>query len=129
MELNKYIDSLKGVYNVVYASKVGMRPRGSNTDPQPALATSDKPTLLVGDTTYAGTAAAAASLTGEILLVVPLLAAEVGPRAACSGVLGLPSRSALVENGVAYLGSDVLAAAKYRLVENALCATQTAIAA
>ncbi|KAL1412138.1 hypothetical protein Q8F55_003141 [Vanrija albida] len=107
------------------------------------LAMSHRPVLLLGDhsASYDLIQQAVGCLSNlgggrEVLLVVPLGSAEdgtvTGSRAVCSGVLHPAAKELLVDivgGGVVYLGPEPMAAAKYRLVENGLVATQTAIAA
>lgn len=107
------------------------------------LAMSHRPVLLLGDNdaTYDLIQQAVDCLSQlgggrDVLVVVPLGSAEdgtpTGSRAVCSGALHADAKELLVDivgGGVVYLGPELMAAARYRLVENGLVATQTAIAA
>lgn len=112
--------------------------RASDLDPSSLPTFSgDKPPLVVGDITYRALTALLPSLPASTLLVVPLAHADPAPdqvhvharRAVCAGKLSPQARSALVENGVVWLGERMGLASEYRLLEEGLVGVQTVIAA
>lgn len=87
--------------------------------------TTNRPTLLVGNSTHFGIADAVSRLTGSVLLLT------YNERSVyCSGTFGQAALDALIAEDLdaEMLSGPLMAAADYRLVEEALCATQTAIA-
>ncbi|KLT44545.1 hypothetical protein CC85DRAFT_283487 [Cutaneotrichosporon oleaginosum] len=112
--------------------------RSSDLDPAslPALSDDTRP-LVIGDGDYRSIAALLPLLPSSTLLVVPLAHKDPAPqhvhtharRAVCSGRLAADARTALVDNGITWLGERVALAAEYRLLEEGLVAVQTAVAA
>ncbi|RSH84092.1 hypothetical protein EHS25_005337 [Saitozyma podzolica] len=123
-----HLQQLGTLYDVVDLSKAGRcatlkPPSNGSTHSRPAL-------LLLGESLELLARVVHNNSQKNVLVVVALNpGASIANRVACAGWLHPKARPMIEEAGYYYFGEDPMAAGMFRLLESALCATQTMLAA
>jgi hypothetical protein len=120
-----HLQQLGALYDILDLSQAG-----TLTPPSNGLAHS-RPALLLGEENLELLARVVQDNSQANVLVVAALSpgASISNRVACSGWLHPEARPIIEAAGYYYFGEDPMAAGMFRMLEAALCATQTMLAA
>jgi hypothetical protein len=122
-----HLQQLGTLYDVVDLSAAGLcaplkPPSNGSAHSRPVL-------LLRGESLELLARAVQSNSQANVLAVVGLSpGASIANRVACAGWLHPKARLIIEEAGYYYFGEDPMAAGMFRMLESALCATQTMLA-